>query len=673
VSARKVAQAVTWAKGNMMRSKSIVVSADSVLAENVAKVPKYQLAEDDEWLEILQEEATPLETLWPDEFQRYLTRFYTYFKKTPFHARIRYGGGFICQRGKKKTGELFFRPCYPDLIAKMLEYERWQKGNHHKLTRGGPFPPDYWIAMNAGKRSTLKAIDLDNKDNILGYYRQGPAQDARPRPLVTMSLDHFQAIKRLYDAFPSHVWCVSSLTLGLHVWETYPHPRTIDAIHAANKPRLQTIGLGATEIHPMFGRPFRRPFGQDYFTITDKGLLTGWIDQLNYFENVAETPTFAAIYQELRSLLKSNWATFLNYPQDTLQITNRGAHQKYIYWKTFIDIKKFEEDLKLCDLWAEQGFPSTLPTSVNGGVALGGSCSKVVGSKQENEKHANCDVSLSKVCNNEWVQNCEQWAINGLPCHDSILLVVSQLARWFFFIEFWEMQQDERVEKAISLLTHLCLTKNNGFISRLEVGQVETVKEHIVRIVKTAIKETDTQGKMFFSNVRRKRATNQYRRVIHLEQAVLGDQKCISCPSPVGFTLCCSDLPASKTPGDKRKWAEDWVFEPDSTPLPEELHKRIRVYYEEKQLRLYAPTIQKLTWFLNYLWKMGGEARLGIQSLKKMGFSDYQARQHIQRLKDMGLITDGGYSQVAAISKNYKLSKRTMAMFNKRLPQEKTA
>ena len=58
----------------------------------------------------------------------------------------------------------------------------------------------------------------------------------------------------------------------------------------------------------MSGRGFRRPFGfADYFTITDDGLLENWIEQLDWFEKVAEPPSFASIYQAMRSLLVKEW------------------------------------------------------------------------------------------------------------------------------------------------------------------------------------------------------------------------------------------------------------------------------------------------------------------------------------------------------------------------------
>jgi hypothetical protein len=70
---------------------------------------------------------------------------------------------------------------------------------------------------------------------------------------------------------------------------------------------VDAIGLGGTEIHPMAGRCFRRPFGADYFTITDNGLLTDWREQLHFFDKIAQTPTFTSIYKALRSTVENEW------------------------------------------------------------------------------------------------------------------------------------------------------------------------------------------------------------------------------------------------------------------------------------------------------------------------------------------------------------------------------
>jgi len=159
----------------------------------------------------------------------------------------------------------------------------------------------------------MNVIDFDNKNNLLGYYRRGSPEQGSPlRPLMTMPLDHFRAIKRIYDEFPNRIWCVSSATLGLHVWEIRPQLQDLLTIQVNAKTRLRKIGLGNTEVHPMPGRAFRRPFGDDYYTITNEGLLSNWIGQLNFFEN-PHTPTFENIFIALRSLLSKEFGNYHHY------------------------------------------------------------------------------------------------------------------------------------------------------------------------------------------------------------------------------------------------------------------------------------------------------------------------------------------------------------------------
>ena len=127
-------------------------------------------------------------------------------------------------------------------------------------------------------------------------------------PVVHIPLERFIELKRIYDEFPGHIWCISSETLGLHVWEKYPRPVSVQDIHRATRPRLKKIGI-TCEIHPMFGRCFRRPFGQDYATITEGGLLTNWIDQFNLLRGRWQRlRAFPRSTQALRGKLLVQWS-----------------------------------------------------------------------------------------------------------------------------------------------------------------------------------------------------------------------------------------------------------------------------------------------------------------------------------------------------------------------------
>ena len=113
---------------------------------------------------------------------------------------------------------------------------------------------------------------------------------------------------------------------------------------------------------------------------------------------------------------------------------------------------------------------------------------------------------------------------------------------------------------------------------------------------------------------------------------------------------------------DKRKKAEQWQFEPDYTPIPL-IESAIRDFYQKHGLRMYQATIKKLIALINYLSSRKGEARLGIESLEKMGFCGHVSRKHIERLEQMGIIDIfDDYCPSAARSTRFKLTKRAMTI-----------
>ena len=131
------------------------------------------------------------------------------------------------------------------------------------------------------------------------------------------------------------------------------------------------------------------------------------------------------------------------------------------------------------------GFPKSLPVSVP--VVTDLSHLEPVGQEIANSGPSSadekCDIDLSAVCDGRWVQNCEKWAKDGLPCHDSIFQVVSQLARWFYFIEFWDLPENMRLERIVGMLAEFCLMKHDGFISSLNTGRKSDFRKRIDRIV----------------------------------------------------------------------------------------------------------------------------------------------------------------------------------------------
>jgi hypothetical protein len=490
------------------------------------------------------------------------------------------------------------------------------------------------------KRSALKALDLDNKDNILGYTLAG---DGPLMPVVRIPLQRFQEFKRLYDEFPGHVWCISSETLGLHVWEKLPMPMPIPDIHQATRPRLERIGLNVPEIHPMFGRCFRRPFGQDYFTITEGGLLTNWIDQLNVFEGQDTTPSFSAIYQALRGRLLAQWN---RYDRSRLLGKSRNPMPRQVTGD------ELRQELEEIDAWAAKGFPESYEQSV-----LIPMTAHEPASPQGKQASPNCSITLSEVCNAEWVQNCHSWAMNGLPCDDSFFLVVSQLARWLFFVELFDLGEDQRLKKINDLLVHFCMGKNNGYISRLTDGSEDEVIEHVGRAVHSGIINADMQFQTYCAIMRQKRERGRYKQVIYLEPLLAATERASTLSPPVGFIMC----PTKKA---------------DSSPLPASVISRWMEAYratgrmprKNKTTGQY-PILQKCTTFINALYANGGKGRIGQHTLREFGFRANDQRELLKKIMVRArLITIGRYAAKTA-SRLYSLTKETMVQLDEQRKQ----
>lgn len=667
--------------GSEMKTTTLSRVTENENSQTFPRIIPHNDGWDEDRQAALEAETTPLEKLLPEDFERYCDLFFKYNKRTPYFVRTSYDGKFHCPKGRRKDGEEYYRPCYPGLIAKMLDLDHWNSLKPDKKQY-----QHLWIALNAGRCSALKAIDFDNKDNLLGTYRS--VSDDLVRPLATLTLEHVQAIKRIYDAFPNHIWCISSRTLGLHIWEQLPKPLPLELIDARNRPTLRRIGLGSTEIHPMRGRAFRRPFGEDYLTITNDGLLSRWTKQLDFFEFKAETPRFEEVYRALQQKASDalkhfkRWGSPESHKLMAAIYCKKPHLAKYCKVKDLISIEPAIEEFKRMDNWAEKGFPDVMPVSepvpvevkeLGRGKNTPHQPAAGVALAPKTKNKTTCDIDLSDVCNGQWVQNCQKWAENGLPCEDSIFPVVSQLARWFFFIEFWHLSKDERIEQIVELITAFCMEKNNNFISRLNAGLQEEVESHVERIVETAIKEVDQKGKALFAVVRQKRERGEYSKLIWLEPVIRGvEQKdaepvkqretVLPSSSLVGINRCCTLSGNDSSATTRRKDAEGWEFVPNDTPLPDPLMEGIESYYFGNNLTTYKPTMKKLIRFLNHLAD-NGEARLSVKSLKKMGFSNDRQRQHLKNLEKARIITKGSYSSALGLGTLYRLTKRAKEMF----------
>jgi hypothetical protein len=107
---------------------------------------------------------------------------------------------------------------------------------------------------------------------------------------------------------------------------------------------------------------------------------------------------------------------------------------------------------------------------------------------------------------------------------------------------------------------------------------------------------------------------------------------------------------------DRKQRATEWNFQPDDTPLPENLRKRLQEFYGRCHLQLRRSTLRTITRFINHLKANGGTGHLSIASLKKIGFCNDRARKHLSRLEAAGMIWRGGYAPYAGIGRQFSLT-----------------
>ena len=274
----------------------------------------------------------------PDEFAIYCRHFIDVFPRSPYYVRTTYDnasrfGGWP-EKKIRKTG----RPLLlidngnflnrTDCVERHLDYEQWVEFKDstdpyrdHKI---GDF---YWLGLTKPRKTTFHAIDLDNK-RFIGHYRSGSKDNDPVMPVVHMPLEHFQTMKRIYNAFPNRIWCITSETLGLDIIQRHNLQRT-DSVHTRTKRQLARIGLEKTEVHPMEGRCKRRPFGEHYRTITVDGVVEPWQKQLTYYLTPGPTPSFNHICRTMLRAVKDQWTSWISFGDVDIRVEPRAIVQKY--------------------------------------------------------------------------------------------------------------------------------------------------------------------------------------------------------------------------------------------------------------------------------------------------------------------------------------------------------
>jgi hypothetical protein len=336
--------------------------------------------------------------------------------------------------------------------------------------KGDKYAGGYWLAMQAGRYSSWDVIDLDSHhvSRWRTEYSRLPFDEWGDkkiyRPVMSVPVVFWQRLKKLHQRYPQRVFCISSETLGIHAWQ-FHQVLPVAVIQQQRKSELAQIGLNL-EVYPMKGRVFRRPFGTDYRTITNHGVLQQWRDQLHFFVN-PEPITWPNLFR----LLFGEWAR--QHP--------------------------YQDEMELVQEWAKAGFP----LEVQQAEAI---VSKPSAVRQASDK-ATQSSSLT-IWSQKTIKQWEALAKDGLQEPDTCYEALWVLARYLFWVELWHLPEDQRKAVIREALQQWAMNKHNGCISHLK---------KVPSRIKAAINAVARLPESYrAAEIRRKQANGEYKRLIRL-------------------------------------------------------------------------------------------------------------------------------------------------------------
>jgi hypothetical protein len=245
-----------------------------------------------------------------------------------------------------------------------------------------------------------------------------------------------------------------------------------------------------------------------------------------------------------------------------------------------------------------------------------------------------------------------EWATNGLPGDDTLLPVVANLARWFYYVEFVDVPQAQRFDRVVELLQTFVANKHNGHVSTLNLGKLTDVMKRVARIVKRSIAKA-TEKDLFLRLVQ-KRRTGQYRTVYYLEPLITARATETSSPP----LLCLKSV----------------IKESDDSILPSSIQQRLEEIAKGKNMRKRGgeyPFVKFARRFLNGIWQGDGKAHINIATInafmdRKATYKDFHQQLHYKRLLAAhGLIHDNWERTIKRYecSALYRMTKKTLEIF----------
>ncbi len=128
----------------------------------------------------------------------------------------------------------------------------------------------------------------------------------------------------------------------------------------------------------------------------------------------------------------------------------------------------------------------------------------------------------SCLANNEqgWVERIVSLAKHGLCEPNSVGHAACELAKWLVWVELADLPMGERLSQADALLTEWVRLKHNGFSTRWNNGDRDSVISQIARSVESVV----DQDADVFRRLRDKRQTGLYRTNIEIAPFLLGNE-----------------------------------------------------------------------------------------------------------------------------------------------------
>lgn len=617
--------------------------------------------------------------------------FYTrigYDHDQPWMPRKTFGGGWL--------------PLYPalvdDLVEKHIDFDRFC------LTRPdrSPVRPQdsetgFWFGTMMGEYTYHDCLDIDSHDRV-GWYglptrwhpdlnEGGSWADLyiyRYVPVMRIGLPFFVKVKKLYDSFPGRVWAFSSASLGLYAYRMYPKSMDPEKLYAARKQELKDIGM-KVEVYPeppksegSKGHHQRRPCGMDSGVITDQGIVSDPIEQIRVYMNPV-TPSFEAICEAVIKRLTeqySKWLAFNGWGRLDKKV------DKVAIWSWQ------QEEISRVRSWVKDGCPDvekpqgslscTLPSSWSissdplrsrtADVDMGPSSlsstanndTRLVEKQQQNEgfdsaipeMFIRADLKVIDAAG-QWVQWVECIARHGFLADDTFMEVITSLTKWLYFVELWDVAEDERRDRIKALLKTYCQIKGNGHISRLLNGDLAAVERNVDHLVDSQVATINNQGDQVFEDLRRKRASGRYVRVIMIESLL---STTLSSPS----SIYSGPLRTAEAGPDS-----------DDTPLPDSVQEYVISGFKKHNMPLrrnkdgYYPTLQAVTRLINHLSTTKSfEGRLGQQDFARMGFANSNREKIKKVLYRLDVIEEGDY-RAKKQKKRYSLGETVLNMLGK--------